>query len=191
MKIGIISGSVRQGRNSAHVARWVASSVKDLGLADVDFEVVPLADYQLPAFDSPISPMAATEPFENPEVARWGRTIASFDAYILVTPEYNHSVPGALKNAVDWLGRELHGKPIAFVSYGADGGVRATEHWRQIVANFEMIDIRSSIALGLFTDFDKDGIAPQPRRAAEIATLANSLVTTTRRWQRDLTSQAA
>ncbi len=186
MKIGIISGSVRQGRNSAHVARWVSSSVTELGLADVDFEVVPLADYRLPAFDAPVSPMAATEPFEDPEVARWSRKIASFDAFILVTPEYNHSVPGTLKNAIDWLGRELHGKPIAFVSYGADGGVRATEHWRQIVANFEMVDIRSSVALSLFTDFGQDGIAPQPRRAGEIAALANSLVATTRRWQHDL-----
>lgn len=185
MRIGIISGSVRQGRNSAHVARWVDSSVKDLRLDDVEFEVVPLADYKLPIFDAPVSPMAATEPFEDPAVARWSRKIDSFDAYILVTPEYNHSVPGALKNAIDWLGHEIHGKPIAFVSYGADGGVRATEHWRQIFANFEMVAIRNSIALGLFTDFDQNGIAPQARRAGELAALANNLVATTRRWQAD------
>lgn len=183
MRIGIISGSVRQGRNSAHVARWVESSVKDLGLDDVEFEVVPLAEYNLPIFDAPVSPMAITEPFEDPAVASWSRKIASFDAYILITPEYNHSVPGALKNAIDWLGREIHGKPIAFISYGADGGVRATEHWRQIVANFEMIAIRTSVALSLFTDFDQNGIAPQARRSGEVAALANSLVATTRRWQ--------
>ncbi len=183
MKIGIISGSVRQGRNSAHVARWVESSAKELGLDGVEFEVVPLAEYHLPVFDAPVSPMALTEPFEDPAVASWGRKMESFDAYILVTPEYNHSVPGAMKNAIDWLGKEISGKPIAFISYGADGGVRATEHWRQIVANFSMIAIRSSVALGLFTDFDQNGVAPQARRAGELAGVVTSLVATTQRWQ--------
>ena len=160
MKIGIISGSVRQGRNSAHVARWVASSVKDLGLADVDFEVVPLADYQLPAFDSPISPMAATEPFENPEVARWGRTIASFDAYILVTPEYNHSVPGPFKNAFDSLGSEWVGKTVAFIGYGFSGGVRAVEAWRLAVANLSMKQLRNQVEISLITDMRDDVFTP-------------------------------
>ena len=71
---------------------------------------------------------------------------------------------------------------MAFVSYGADGGVRATEHWRQILANFNMIDIRATVALALFQEFGADGFAPLERRAAEIEKVLGDLVETTRRW---------
>ncbi|MDR2294217.1 MAG: NAD(P)H-dependent oxidoreductase [Microbacterium sp.] len=182
MKIGIISGSIRQGRNSAHVTRWVQQHAASLASADVEFEVVPLADYALPLFDGPVLPAMLNREYSDPAVAAWSRKIDEFDGYVFVTPEYNHSVPGALKNAVDSLGPEWQNKTVAFVSYGADGGVRATEHWRQILANFNMIDIRATVALALFQEFGAEGFAPLERRAAKIEKVLGDLVDTTRRW---------
>lgn len=180
MKIALISGSVREGRKSALVTRWVEDAAAALGRDDVTFEVVPLADYPLPSYED-VPPAMLKE--HSTEAARaWSAKIAEFDAYVLITPEYNHGVPGALKNATDFLSGEWRGKTIAFVSYGADGGVRAVEQWRQIVANFDLIDIRATVSLGMFTDFDDSGIAPLERRASEIENTLNSLISTTQRW---------
>lgn len=77
--------------------------------------------------------------------------------YVFMTPEYNHGVPGAFKNAVDLLGPEWVGKAIGFVSYGSAEGVRAVEQWRQIVANFSMFDVRAQASLSNFTEFAPDG----------------------------------
>lgn len=188
MKIAIISGSVREGRNSAHVTRWVANGADGLNLPGVEFEPVVLAEYQLPVYDDARVPAAMNGEHDNEAVAAWSAKIAEFDAYILVTPEYNHGVPGALKNAVDWLGNEWRNKPIAFVSYGADGGVRAVEQWRQIVANFDMIDIRATISLQLFTEFGETGLIPLERRGGELANMVDSLVAVTARWEAGATA---
>lgn len=180
MKVAIISGSVRKGRNSAHVTRWIEEAAAKLGRDDVTFEVVPLAEYDLPAYED--VPPGMLEEHTTEAARAWSAKISEFDAYVLVTPEYNHGVPGALKNATDFLSNEWRSKVIAFVSYGADGGVRAVEQWRQIVANFDMIDIRATVSLGLFTDFGPEGVAPLERRAGEIENTLNSLISTAERW---------
>lgn len=187
MKIAVISGSVRAGRNSAHVTRWVVDGFQALGLDNVEVEPVVLADYRLPVYEDSRLPAMMNGEHDDAAVAAWSAKISEFDAYVLVTPEYNHGVPGALKNATDWLGHEWRSKPIAFVSYGADGGVRAVEQWRQIVANFDMIDIRATVSLGLFTDFGEPGLTPLERRSGELANLANSLVQVTERWNAGVT----
>ncbi|WP_040164498.1 NADPH-dependent FMN reductase [Microbacterium gorillae] len=181
MKIGIISGSIRQGRNSAHVARWVKDHADALASDGVEFELVALADYDLPLFDGAVLPAMMNKQYDNPAVAAWSEKIDSFDAYVFVTPEYNHGVPGALKNAVDSLGPEWTDKVVAFVSYGADGGVRAVEQWRQILANFNIYAIRSTVALALFQEFGHEGFAPLERRAQEIEAVLTSLIQTTER----------
>ncbi|CAM3118177.1 NADPH-dependent FMN reductase [Skermania piniformis] len=177
MKIGIILGSIREGRTGAAVADWVydVASQRD----DAKFEIVDLKDFDVPLLTSATVPAAANKVYDSPEVTRWSQAIDACDGYIVVTPEYNHGVPGALKNAVDSLGPEWFGKTVAFVSYGADAGVRAVEQWRQIVANFHMNDIRSQVALSLFTDFGAEGLALQERRAAELVKLLDDLVTAT------------
>ncbi|GGB36070.1 FMN reductase [Flexivirga endophytica] len=181
MKIGIILGSVRDSRKGELVADWVRSNAEETGGAE--FEVLDLRDFQLPLLTSAVLPSMAGRNYDSPEVTRWSEAIDACDGYVMITPEYNHGVPGALKNAVDSLGPEWTGKTIGFVSYGADGGVRAVEQWRQIVANFHMIDVRHQVSLQLFTEFGEGGLQLQDRRAGEIKALLDALVTLTGRLQ--------
>src|SRR5690606_21609644 len=92
------------------------------------------------------------------------------------TPEYNHGIPGAFKNAFDTIYPEWGNKAVAFVAYGADGGVRAVEHWRTVVANAHLFAVREQLSLSTFTEFDNDGgFTPQDRRTDEIGALLDRL----------------
>ncbi|TIC79256.1 NAD(P)H-dependent oxidoreductase [Nocardioides sp. GY 10127] len=174
MKIGVVIGSVRKGRRGASVAEWVAEAAKQRD--GVEVSVVDLAEYNVPILDEETLPMMAGKSYADAGVQAWSAAIDECDAYVFVTPEYNHGVPGAFKNAVDSLGPEWVGKTVAFVSYGADGGVRATEQWRQIMVNFQMYDVRGFVALGLFSDFGESGFAPMERRTAELGGMLDQLV---------------
>lgn len=179
MKIGIILGSVRDGgRIGEPVSKWVlaAGAARD----DAEFDLLDLKAFDVPLLTATTPPAAAGRVYDSPQVTRWGAAVDDCDAFVFVTPEYNHGVPGAFKNAVDSLGPEWTGKPVAFVSYGADGGIRAVEQWRQIVANFHMVDVRAQVALSLFFDFDEASrLAPMERRQAEIGMLLDQLVAAT------------
>lgn len=179
MKIGIISGSIRHGGNSDAISAWVLEAAQVHGGAE--FDILDLKSFGVPLLTSSTVPAAANRAYDEPAVTAWGRAVDAHDAYIFVTPEYNHSVPGGFKNAFDSLGPEWSGKPVAFVGYGADGGVRAVEHWRTITANFAMLDSRAQLALGLFTDFDETGFAPLERRAGELKTVLDEVVGTANR----------
>ncbi len=183
MKIGIILGSIREGRAGESVARWVAEHAASR--ADVTYELIDLKSFDVPLLTSATVPGAANKQYDDERVTRWSRAIDSCDGYVFVTPEYNHGVPGGLKNAFDVLGGEWADKAVAFVSYGAEGGVRAVEHWRQIVANFRMFGVRQQVSLSTFTEFDDDGVAPAERRTGEIATLFDQLESATRRFMAD------
>lgn len=180
MKIGIILGSIREGRSGASVAEWVAGRAGSREGAT--YELIDLKTFDVPLLTSATVPGAANKQYDDERVTRWSQTIDSYDAFVFVTPEYNHSVPGGLKNAFDSLGGEWANKPVAFVSYGAEGGVRAVEHWRQIVGNFHMYPVRQQISLSLFTEFGAEGVEPAERRADEIATLFDQLEQATRRF---------
>ncbi|AVM63807.1 MULTISPECIES: NADPH-dependent FMN reductase [Dietzia] len=180
MKIGIILGSIREERTGKSVAEWVAQQARDR--QDATYELVDLKSFDIPLLTSATVPGAANKQYEDERVQRWSSAIDSYDAFVFVTPEYNHSVPGGLKNAFDSLGNEWADKPVAFVSYGAEGGVRAVEHWRQIVANFRMFGVRQQISLSLFTEFGPEGVRPAERRTEEIATLFDQLEEATRRF---------
>jgi NAD(P)H-dependent FMN reductase len=149
VRIGVIVGSTRPGRKADVVARWV----RDLAAkrADLTAELVDLADYGLPHFDEVLPPSMA--PSTRPAVRRWAATIARFDGFVFVTPEYNHSIPGALKDAVDFLFQEWQHKSAGFVSYGVHGGTRAAEHLRLVLGQLGVADVRSQVALSLTTDF--------------------------------------
>src|SRR4051812_42699641 len=109
MKLQIIVGSTRPGRTTERMAKWIASEAKNLANAQV--EVVDLADYPLPFLNEPISPRYNPDRKPGPEVQKWISKIAEGDAYVYVTPEYNHSIPGVLKNAIDYLTWEMAKKP--------------------------------------------------------------------------------
>jgi NAD(P)H-dependent FMN reductase len=149
-KIAIILGSTRPGRNGEAVAQWVLDHAKQRD--DAEFELVDIADYNLPHFDEPLPPMLAQ--YSKPHTKAWAEKIASFDGYVFVTAEYNHSIPGALKNAIDFLAAEWANKAAGFVGYGSLGGVRAVEHLRQVMGELQVADVRSAVALSLFTDFE-------------------------------------
>lgn len=180
MKIGIIIGSIREGRAGQSVAEWV-KSVADQR-PEASFELVDLASFDVPLLTSATVPGMANKQYDDERVARWSQAIDGFDGFIFVTPEYNHSIPGGFKNAVDSLGPEWQGKTVAFVSYGADNGVRAVEHWRSVVANFSMHDVRQQVSLSLFTELGQDGLTLEDRRAGELDTLLDQLIDATRKY---------
>ena len=149
-KIGIIIGSTRPGRNGEAVARWVHEVAAER--TDAEFEIVDLLDYKLPVLDEAYP--ASLGNYTQPHTQAWAEKIASLDGFVIVTPEYNRSVPGALKNAIDFLYAEWNNKAVGFVSYGSVGGTRAVEHLRGIAGELQMADVRSQVALSLFTDFE-------------------------------------
>ncbi|HEX5144479.1 MAG TPA: NAD(P)H-dependent oxidoreductase [Mycobacterium sp.] len=173
MKIGIIIGSIREGRNGKAVGDWVAANAA--GRDDAQFELIDLKEFDLPLMAAATLPAMANRKYDSAAVTRWSQTIDSCDGYVFVTPEYNHGVPGAMKNAVDSLGSEWTGKAVGFVSYGADGGIRSVEQWRQIIANFQMLDVRAQVSISVFAEFGADGFTPAERRAAELHTLLDQV----------------
>lgn len=178
-KIGIIIGSTRPGRNGEAVARWVHQVAAQR--ADAHFELVDLLDYQLPHLDEAMPPSLGQ--YSRPHTRAWADKIASFDGFVMVTPEYNHSTSGALKNAIDFLYNEWNNKAVGFVSYGSVGGTRAVEHLRLIAGELQMADVRAQVALSLFTDFkDFSVFAPSDFHLEPLTTMLDQVVA----WSRAL-----
>ena len=119
-KIGIILGSTRPGRNGEAVAKWVYDISKKR--EDAQFELVDVKDFDLPLYDEPYPAMM--QQYTKEHTQKWSDKIKEFDGYIFVTAEYNHAIPGALKNAIDFLNVEWINKSAGFVSYGSAGGAR-------------------------------------------------------------------
>ena len=123
LKVGIVLGSTRPNRVGEAVAQWVLELASRRN--DAAYELVDIRDFDLPLLDEPIPPSQGK--YTHPHTKRWAEKIGGFDAFVFVTPEYNHSTSGALKNAIDFLYKEWNNKAAAFVSYGSAGGVRAVE----------------------------------------------------------------
>lgn len=172
-KIAIIIGSTRPGRNGAAVATWVHELAVKHGGAD--FELVDLKDFDLPHLDE-VTP-AAMGQYAHPHTLRWAEKVAEFDGYVFVTPEYNHSTSGALKNAIDFVYAEWNNKAAGFVSYGSAGGTRAVEHLRLVMAELQVADVRAQVALSLATDFENwSTFAPAGHHQDQVATLLDQLI---------------
>ncbi|GAA3219807.1 NADPH-dependent FMN reductase [Nonomuraea helvata] len=195
IKVGIIIGSTRPGRNGEAVARWVHDLAT--GRDDASFEIVDLKDFHLPHLDEALPP--AMGHYANAHTRAWADKIASFDAYVFVTPEYNHSTSGVLKNAIDFLYAEWNNKAAAFVSYGSAGGVRAVEHLRLIMGELHVADVRTQIALSLATDFENfQVLTPAAHHADAVTAMLDELLawggalkTLRDTWQAKGTSGAA
>ena len=173
IRVAIITGSTRPGRNNEAVARWVSETAKKR--RDAEFELVDIADYKLPLLDEP-APASMGE-YKNAHTRAWAGKIGSFDAYVFVTPEYNHGTSGALKNAIDYLYREWNNKAVGFVSYGSAGGARAVEHLRLIMGELMVADVRAQVMLSLFTDFENfSKFKPDPRHEAEVNTMLDQVI---------------
>jgi len=150
IKIAIILGSTRPGRNGEAVARWVYEIAKKR--ADAEFQFVDIKDFNLPLLDEPVPPSQGQYSKEHTEV--WSAKIDSFDGYIFVTAEYNHGIPGALKNGIDYLYKEWNNKAAGFVGYGSAGGVRAVEQLRLVMAELQVADVRAQVAVSISTEFE-------------------------------------
>lgn len=173
MKIGVILGSIRQGRAGEAVAHWVmdAAAKRD----GFEYELLDLAEFNVPLLDVEMIPGAANKQYADEATTAWSKAVDACDGFIFVTPEYNHSVPGAMKNAFDSLGGEWATKPVAFVGYGADGAVRAVEHWRQIVANFSMFGVRNQVALSIFDDYADGALRPREQKNIDLEDVLNDI----------------
>jgi NAD(P)H-dependent FMN reductase len=142
LKIGIILGSTRQGRVSPQVGEWVKGIADKRG--DADYEIVDIADYNLPFLGTT----------DGSEGGPWNEKLASLDGFVFIVQEYNHSITGALKNAIDFAREAWYNKAAGIVSYGSTGGARAAEHLRGILAEQKVADVRTHPTLSLFTDFE-------------------------------------
>ena len=143
-KIALIIGSTRAHRFADLPAAWMKAQADARG--DMEVEVVDLRDYPMPLFDEPAS--NAYMPTSNTVAVAWQKKIASFDGYIFVVAEYNHSVTAVLKNAFDYAAVEWARKPMAAIAYGSMGGARALEHLRAIAVEAQMVPVRNAVHIG-------------------------------------------
>lgn len=144
LNIGIILGSTRQGRVSPQVGNWVKEIADKRG--DANYEIVDIADFKLPFLGEGTG--------EEPGLKAWPEKLASLDGFVFIVQEYNHSITGALKNALDSARDEWNNKAAGIVSYGSTGGARAAEHLRGILGELQVADVRVHPTLSLFTDFE-------------------------------------
>jgi NAD(P)H-dependent FMN reductase len=142
---------------------------------DAEFELVDLADYPLPHLDESLPPSMGQ--YQNAHTQEWAATVGRFDGFVFVTPEYNHSTSGVLKNAIDFLYAEWNNKAVGVVSYGVVGGARAAEHLRLVAGELQMADVRTNVALSLFSDFeDITELRPGAHQAQVLDTLFGEVI---------------
>jgi NAD(P)H-dependent FMN reductase len=177
LRIAIILGSTRPGRKGKDVADWVAARAGARTTAHYD--LVDLVDNPLPHIDEPMPPTLGQYAGEHTKA--WAEKIGSYDGFVFVTPEYNHSTSGVLKNAIDYLYAEWNNKAAAFVSYGSLGGARAIEHLRGICSELQIAHVRQQLSFSMFTDFENFSVfAPGPQHDEAAVTLFDQLESWTR-----------
>ena len=155
LRVGVIAGSTRPVRQARAVAEWVCADP----IPSLDLVLIDLADVGLPLLCEPAP--AASGQYDQPATRSWSQLVAKFDAFVLVTPEYNHSTSAALKNALDHLYREWRDKPVAFVGYGIDGGTRAVEHLRAVAAELGMAGVGPQVTIDLRADYVAGRLEPR------------------------------
>lgn len=174
-RIGIIIGSTRPGRKAEQVARWVMDVAARRGTDT--YELIDLAEHPLPMLDEPIPPSAGR--YQNEHTKAWAAVIAPFDGFVIVTAEYNHSIPAVLKNALDFLYAEWTNKSVGVVSYGgASSGTRAAEQLRAIAGALSMADVGAQVAISTRRDFDENKtFAPNPHLESGLTAMLGEVET--------------
>jgi NAD(P)H-dependent FMN reductase len=156
LKIAIVIGSTRPGRNCEAVSKWAYGIARQR--KDAEFELVDIGKFELPLLDEPVP--ASFGQYSHPHTRAWSAKIAAFDGYVFVTPEYNHGTTAALKNAIDFLYQEWVNKAAGFIGYGASLGARAVEHLRLVMASLQVATVTAQVGLSLFTDFENSVFKP-------------------------------
>src|ERR687890_448520 len=173
LRVAIILGSTRPGRNGEAVAKWIYDIAKKR--TDAEFEYVDIKDYNLPLLDEPIPPSLGQ--YSKDHTKAWAAKIDSFDAFVFVTAEYNHGIPGALKNAIDFLFKEWNNKVAGFVGYGSAGGVVSVEQLRLVMSEVQDATVRAQVQLSLFTDFENFSVfKPAPFQETSVNTMLDQVI---------------
>jgi NAD(P)H-dependent FMN reductase len=173
VRIGIVIGTTRPGRKAVEVAEWAL--VRAVEREDAIFELVDIDDYELPLLDEDPPPFFGR--YSQLHTQDWAARIASFDGFVFVTPEYNRSIPGSLKNALDFLFAEWNGKAAGFISYGILGGVLAVEQLRLVLGALKVSAVGASVTLQLSTDFqDTSKFRPGAGREQALRGMLDELV---------------
>lgn len=168
LNIGIILGSTRQGRVSPQVGAWVKEIADQRG--DAIYEIVDISEYQLPFF--------GTTEMTDPGIVGWNQKLENLDGFVFIVQEYNHSITGALKNALDLAREAWNNKAAGIVSYGGSGGARAAEHLRGILGELLIADVRTNPTLSVFTDFvDRSTVKPAELHVPVVNEMLNQLIT--------------
>lgn len=172
-KIAIVTGSTRPGRVNRQVADWVLEQAQARG--DAEYELVDIADYDLPLLDEPLP--AAYAQYSKDHTKAWSQKIAEFDGYIFIVAEYNHGVAPALLNAISYLGREWANKAAGMVGYGSAMGVRAVEQLRLTLAELQIATVQKQGMFSLFNDFENFSVfKPTELQAGSLTPMLDQLV---------------
>ncbi|MEU8530879.1 MULTISPECIES: NADPH-dependent FMN reductase [Streptomyces] len=174
LRLAVVQGSTRDGRLGPVVAHWMRGHAA--ARPDMTVDLIDLAETPLPT----VFPQLGQGPADEADRALLRAVsprIADADAFVVVTPEYNHSYPASLKNAIDWHNKEWHAKPVAFVSYGGfSGGLRAVEHLRGVFAELHAVTVREAVGLqGVWAQFDAEGKAVDPAVDAAAKSMLDQL----------------
>ena len=172
----VIIGTVRQNRASEGVGKWLMQNLPKT--KHTTFELLDLRDWQLPFFDEPTPPLASQGSYVGEVAKKWLEKVAQADGFIIITGEYNHSMPGVLKNALDyWYSGMMKGKPVSFVSYGAaSGGMRAVEHLRHVVSELRLVGLHDEVNIpAIWAAFKEDGSIVDESKITQLHSLVTEL----------------
>lgn len=176
IKTLVILGSTRDGRKGEEVARWFMDQITGK-YPDLNFELIDLKEIELPLYHDSVNPGSSNKKYKDQKVQDWSKKVDESDAYIIITPEYNHGYPAPLKNALDSLYLEWNNKPVGFVSYGGiAGGSRAVEQLRQVAVELEMAPVQQGIHIPYIRNaFDEKGQIKDPVIENSIKKMINQL----------------
>ena len=165
MKLAVISSSVRDGRATERLAKWVAREAS--AKHGIEVELVDLKEYPMPLFNEPESPRFNQHRQVDPTAQKWLDRLKAADAYLFVTPEYDHSIPGVLKNAIDYVAWEMAKKPATAAAHGTVGGARAIMHLKEIISESRAVPTPTQLAVVAMTSkIDADGNLAESEAAA-------------------------
>jgi NAD(P)H-dependent FMN reductase len=176
LNIPVVLGSVREGRKSIFAANFI---LEQLGAKNITTQLVDFKELSLPFFEQALMPVQMKGQYPYPNAQKWSEIARAADGFVIVTPEYNHSYPAVLKNALDWLYLEFEKKPVALVgvSSGRFGGARAIEHLRPVMENYSMFAIRETVNFGPVSQaFDEQGKLIEERYIGQVNSLIDVLL---------------
>lgn len=166
LNLHVIVATTRPGRAGPSVARWFVDQAA--GHASFQIKLVDLAEVALPFLDEPAHPRLRD--YKHRHTKEWSALVAGADAFVFVTPEYDHGPPAPLVNAIDYLYHEWLYKPAGFVSYGGvAGGTRAVQMLKQMLVALKMMPIPEQVTLPFYNQHMKDGVLSPPEAQAKAA----------------------